>query len=57
MYAHSIGRSETIGSDYCYNMGYERPLQFLGSLRTDDEKRAQEKFVVLRRRANRKVGK
>jgi hypothetical protein len=57
MYAHSIGRSETIGSDYCYNMGYERPLQFLGSLRTDDEKRAQEKFVALRRRANRKVGK
>jgi aminocarboxymuconate-semialdehyde decarboxylase len=32
MYAHSIGRSETIGSDYCYNMGYERPLQFLEQL-------------------------
>ena len=30
-----------IGSDYCYNMGYERPLQFLEELDLNSQQRAQ----------------
>jgi aminocarboxymuconate-semialdehyde decarboxylase len=30
-----------IGSDYCYAMGYERPLQFLEQLDLNSKQRAQ----------------